>query len=175
MVKEYYFDFLQVLNANKKHMKQNNNDEANEYKQGGLLIMNTVSSENLEQCLEYSNNNKLYGLGYSSFLRCLVRTIQKELPVEVLDNDNNEIFKGSIINFSIDYEVHKEGKNDSLTIGFKDIESDKEKTIDFLKPGEFKVREDEKSGPRSFYRYYVYGANNKGYRFTFNRRISKNT
>ncbi len=133
--------------------------------------MNKISSNNLEQCLEYSDNDKLFGLGYGALLKCLVKTIQKELPVEVLDNDNGEISKAYISNFTIDYETSQEGKQDQLVIEFREVNSDNERTIEFLEPEKFRVKGDAKSGPRSFYRYYVYGGNNKGYRFTFNRRI----
>ncbi len=137
--------------------------------------MNTISSQDLDQCIKYSDIEKISGLGYASFLRCLVSTMEKGMPVELLDSATDEIFKAHILQFSIDYKENEEGEQDNLNLELKLVESEIQKTLSFMNIGKFKVKEDKKSGPRSFYRYYVRGENNKNYRFTFNRRISKNS
>ncbi|ABR49851.1 hypothetical protein Amet_3732 [Alkaliphilus metalliredigens QYMF] len=135
--------------------------------------MESISSRNIEEYIEYSQNDRIAGTGYQSFLKCLAKTIEKELPVELRDNSNGEIIKVNIKEFVVDYQTEQEGNMDNLTLEFVVVGEENQQTLAFVNTGKFKVKEDAKSGPRSFYRYEVDADNDKGYRFTFNRRITK--
>jgi len=136
--------------------------------------MNTISSENLDRCVEYSNDNKISTSEYASFLRFLVMTMKKELPIEILNNENDTIIKGNVINFSIDYQVDKEGENDDLTLNLVALGDEDQQTLKIVNTGSKKVSKDAKNGSNTFYRFYIYAeSNEEGYRCTFNRRVTK--
>jgi len=137
-------------------------------------MINTISSENLDRCMEYTYVDKISISEYASFLRFLVMTMKKELPVEILNNDNDTIIKGQVINFSIDYQVDREGENDDLTLNIITVDDEDQQTLKFVNTGKSKVSKDTKNGPRTFYRFYLYAeSNEEGYRCTFNRRVTK--
>lgn len=135
--------------------------------------MNTISSQNLDKCMEYSYIDKIAGSEYGSFLRFLVMTMKKELPVELRDNVDDKIFKAQIVDFSINYEEDREGDADNLILSFIIVGEENQQTLSFLNTGKSKASKDSNNGPRTFYRYFLYAENNQGYRFTFNRRVTK--
>ncbi len=137
-------------------------------------MKNTISSENLDRCLEYTYDDKISASEYASFIRFLVMTMKKELPIEILNNDNDTIIKGQITSFSIDYNMDEEGENDDLTLNLATTSDKESETIRFINTGRMKVSKDSKNGSRTFYRFYIYAENNEeGYRCTFNRRVTK--
>ncbi len=135
--------------------------------------MNTISSLNFDKCMEYSYVDKISGSEYASVLRFLVMTMKKDLAVELRDNATDKILKVKILDFSIHYETGKEGESDHLELNFMVEGEEEPRVLDFLNTGKEKVSKDTNNGPRTFYRYYVYDDNHKGYRFTFNRRVTK--
>lgn len=136
--------------------------------------MNTISSQNLEQCIEYSYGNKIAASEYASFLRFLVMTMKKDLPVELFDQSNDQVVKGQIKDFSVQYQSGREGEVDALSLNYITVGEEKLQTLILINTGSEKVSKDASSGPRTFYRFYVYAENNEeGYRFTFNRRVTK--
>jgi len=137
-------------------------------------MINTISSENLDRCLEYTNVDKISISEYASFIRFLVMTMKKELPVEILNNDNDTIIKGQVSGFSIDYADNKEGETDNLTLNIITADDEEQQTLKLVNTGKNNVSKDAKSGPRTFYRFFIYAENNEeGYRCTFNRRVTK--
>jgi hypothetical protein len=123
--------------------------------------------------MDYSYIDKISGSEYASFLRFLVMTMKKDLAVELRDNANDKIFKCKIVDFSIHYETDREGESDRLDLNIMVEGEEGHQALNFLNTGKDKVSKDTNNGPRTFYRYYVYGDNHKGYRFTFNRRVTK--
>lgn len=137
------------------------------------MNINTISSEELDKCLEYSDITKISITDYGTFIRALVYTMRKELPVEVLDNSNNSILKINIQGFTLNYVVGEEGVSDSLTLNYVLVGEEKQQSMSFKIIGKNNVIKDIKSSTRTFYRYYINPDKSTGYRFTFNRRISK--
>ncbi len=136
--------------------------------------MNRITTQNLQKCMEYSYNDKISASEYASLIRFLVMTINKQLPIELLDNTNDKILKVQIINFEIDYKEAQEGEADNLTINYKIEGEENQQTLSLINTGKDKVSKDSKSGSSTFYRYYVYAeSNEEGYRVTFNRRVTK--
>jgi len=136
--------------------------------------MNTISSEDLDRCLEYSYDDKISISEYASFIRFLVMTMKKELPIELLNNENDTMVKGHVMNFSIDYKADKEGENDDVILNIITGDDKEQQTLKLINTGKNNVSKDSKSGPRTFYRFYIYAENNEeGYRCTFNRRVTK--
>lgn len=137
-------------------------------------MMNTISSKNLGRCMKYTYVDKITTSEYASFLRFLVMTIRKELPIEIVNNDNDTTIKGQVMSFSINYEADKEGECDDLTLNLVSIDDEEPQTFKFTNLGKTKVGKDNKSGSKTFYRFYVYPeSNEEGYRCTFNRRVTK--
>lgn len=137
------------------------------------MNINTVSSEALDKCLEYVDNPKLATTDYGTFIRALVYTMRKELPVEVLENASNNIIKVTISDFSINYVLGEEGTADSITMNYTLVGEEDKQTMNIKTIGKNNVIKDIKSGTRTFYRYYINADKSTGYRITFNRRISK--
>jgi len=136
--------------------------------------MNTISSENLDRCSEYTYVDKISTSEYASFLRFLIMTMKKELPMEILNNDNETIIKGQVTNFSIDYQEDREGENDDLILNLITVGDEEQQTLKFVNTGSKKVSKDAKNGSNTFYRFYIYAeSNEEGYRCTFNRRVTK--
>lgn len=137
-------------------------------------MINTITSENLDECLEYTYVDKITGSEYASFLRFLIMTIRKELPIEILNNDDDSIIKARIMNFTVDYKIDGEGESDNLTLNYVDVDDEKQETLEFINTGKNKASKDSESGSSRFYRFYIYAENNEeGYRVTFNRRVTK--
>ncbi|AKL96181.1 hypothetical protein CACET_c27360 [Clostridium aceticum] len=136
--------------------------------------MNMITSESLDRCLEYCDIKQLASTNYGTFIRALVYTMKTELPVEVIDNENNIMVKAQPKFFSIAYREGQEGISDSLNIQYVVVGEDELKTLKFEKIGRLDVIQDKKNSTRTFYRYYIKQNKNASYRFTFNRRISKN-
>ena len=137
-------------------------------------MKNTISSENLDRCVEYTYADKISASEYASFIRFLVMTMKKELPVEILNNGNDTIIKGQITSFSIDYNMDREGENDDLTLNLATASDKESEVVQFINTGRMKVSKDSKNGTRTFYRFYIYAENNEeGHRCTFNRRVTK--
>lgn len=135
--------------------------------------MNIISSKDQEKCMKYTHLDKISVSEYASFLRFMAMTIKKELPVEILNNANDEIVKGQVMDFIIDYYEGREGENDNLTINLLK-NSDELVNLRLLNIEQTAVSKDLTSGPRTFYRFYIYPESNEdGYRVTFNRRITK--
>lgn len=137
------------------------------------MNINTISSEELDKCLEYCDITKISTTDYGTFIRALVYTIKKELPVEVLENNDNSISKINLKEFTLNYVLGEEGIADSLTIDYCIVGEEKQQSMSFKVIGKNNVIKDIKSGTRTFYRYYINPEKSTGYRFTFNRRISK--
>ncbi len=137
------------------------------------MNINTIRSVDLEECLAYSDSAKIYATDYGTFIGALVYTMRKSMAVEVLANDSNEIFKIEIREFSLSYVVGEEGSADSLTISYNRVGEENVHTFNFRVIGCSSVIKDKKSGSRTYYRYYIDGNRSTGFRFTFNRRISK--
>ena len=135
--------------------------------------MNTITSESLDKCLEYCDIKPLASTNYGTFITALVYTMRKELPVEIIDNETSSMIKAQLKFFSITYTEGQEGSFDRLNIQYIVVGEEELKTLDFEKIGKVDVIQDKTSGPRTFYRYYINQHKNSGYRFTFNRRISK--
>ncbi|KAB3530501.1 hypothetical protein [Alkaliphilus serpentinus] len=133
--------------------------------------MNTISSEAFNQCLKYCESKELDSTNYGTFIRSLVYTMITEQPVEIIDNDANATIKARIKFFSIDYTEGQEGVSDVLNIEYTIEGEEEKKLLKFEKIGRVDVVQDKKSSSKSFFRYYI--NKNGGYRFTFNRRISK--
>jgi len=135
-------------------------------------MVNTISSKNLDGCQKYTYVDKISVSEYASFIRFLIKTIKKEMPIEILNNLNDTIIKGMIKDFSIEYNVDGEGENDNFTINL--IADGEEKNISMINIGKEKVGKDSKNSPKTFYRFYLYPeSNEEGYRVTFNRRVTK--
>jgi|GEM_PF-3052824 len=137
------------------------------------MNINTIKSSDLDECIAYSDVSKISGTDYGTLVRALVYTMKKALPVEVLENGSNELYKIEIKEFSLNYIVGDEGSADSLTLSYSKQGEDLQQTMQFKTIGRNNVVKDIKSGTRTFYRYYIDGNKSTGYRFTFNRRISK--
>lgn len=135
--------------------------------------MNLISSKDIDKCLKYSYLDAISVSEYASFLRFLIKTVKKELPVEILNKANNVIVKGKVADFTIEYYDGREGKNDNLIINI--LKNDEElETFSLSDIERESVSKDSDSGPRTFYRFFIYPESNEdGYRFTFNRRITK--
>ncbi|MDF2545948.1 MAG: hypothetical protein K0R93_846 [Anaerosolibacter sp.] len=135
--------------------------------------MNTITSESLNQCLEYCESTQLAATNYGSFIRALVYTMKAELPVEIMDNESKTIIKVQLKFFSIACPEGQEGSADSLQIEYAVIGDEALKTLNFEKLRRLDIVQDIKSSPRTFYRYYINQSKKTRYRFTFNRRITK--
>lgn len=134
----------------------------------------TISSNNLDGCSKYTYLDKIAASEYASFIRFLVKTIRKEMPMEILNNLNDTIIKGHVKDFTIEYEENHEGEADNLIINLITLDDQETKTINMLDIGTEKVAKDTKNSPKTFYRFYLYpDSNEDGYRCTFNRRITK--
>ncbi|QUH25893.1 hypothetical protein [Serpentinicella alkaliphila] len=134
--------------------------------------MKKMSSEELEKCLKYADITNITATDYGTFIRAMVYTIQKNLPIEIVDNSNN-IIKAQIKSFSLTYIEGDEGRNDILDVEYYKSDEEILHTLEFDKIGTGNVVKDRKSGTRTFYRYYINMDNKQSFRFTFNRRISK--
>lgn len=134
--------------------------------------MKKISSEELEKCLKYADITKITATDYGTFIRAIVYTIQKNLPIEIIDNSNN-IIKAQIKSFSLTYNEGDEGRNDVLDIAYYKSNEEILHMLEFDKIGTGNVVKDRKSGTRTFYRYYINMDSKYSFRFTFNRRISK--
>ncbi|MBM7615672.1 hypothetical protein [Alkaliphilus hydrothermalis] len=135
-------------------------------------MRNTISSKNLEACLQYTYVDKITASEYASFIRFLIKTMKKEMPIEILNNLNDTIIKGMIKDFSIEYKENAEGEEDHFTINL--VEEGEEKKVMMLNIGKEKVGKDNKNSAKTFYRFYLYPeSNEEGYRVTFNRRVTK--
>lgn len=134
--------------------------------------MKTLTSESLDTCLQYADYPKLTATDYGTYIRALVYTIQKELPVEIINN-SQDIIKAKINYFTISFNEGEEGIKDSLAINYEVEDNKNLYTLRFDSIGIRNISKDKKSGSRSFYRYYINNSNEDNYRFTFNRRISK--
>ena len=137
------------------------------------MNINTIKSSDIDECIAYSDLSKISGTDYGTLIRALVYTMKKVLPVEILENGSNEIYKIEIKEFSVNYVVGDEGASDSLTLSYNKLGEELLHTMQFKTIGRNNVVKDIKSGSRTFYRYYIDGNKSTGYRFTFNRRISK--
>lgn len=135
--------------------------------------MNTITSESLDGCLEYCDIKQLDSTNYGTFIRALVYTMKTELPVEIIDTERNIMVKAQPKFFSITYTEGQEGISDRLNIQYIVVGEKEVKTLEFEKIGRLDVIHDKKNSARTFYRYYIKPNKNSGYRFTFNRRISK--
>lgn len=137
-------------------------------------MINTITSENQDQSLEYTYLEKITRSEYASFLRFLLMTIRKDLPIEILNNDDDSIIKARLINFTVDYKIDGEGEADNLSLNFVNLDSEKQETLKLINTGKNKASKDSESGSSRFYRFYIYAENNEeGYRVTFNRRVTK--
>lgn len=135
--------------------------------------MNTITSELLDKCLEYCDITGLSSKNYGNFIKALVHTMKSELPVEIVDKETNSIMKVQLKFFSITYKEGREGVLDTLNIQYIEVGQEELKTLKFEKIGKIDIIQDKKNSSRTFYRYYINPSQNNGYRFTFNRRISK--
>jgi len=135
--------------------------------------MNNITIETLESCLNYTDTSKISGMDYGTFIRALVYTIQKGLPIEIMDNLTGIITKAELKSFSLSYKEGEEGVSDNISIKYTKIDGDVLNTLELKEIGPRKVTKDKKSGSRTFYRYYLKLSKNEDYRITFNRRISK--
>ncbi len=137
------------------------------------MNINTIRSEDLEECLAYSDSAKLYGTDYGTLIKALVYTMKKSMAVEILANDTNEILKIEIREFTLSYVVGEEGSTDSLSISYNRTGEENVHTLSFKVIGCGSVIKDKKSSSRTYYRYYIDGNRSTGCRLTFNRRITK--
>ncbi|SCY75428.1 hypothetical protein [Alkaliphilus peptidifermentans] len=135
--------------------------------------MRIITSEELDNLLAYCDSTKISTTDYGTFLRALVYTMNKELPIEIIDNATNTIIKAHLKFFSIKCMEGIKGGFDGLKLQYILTGEDDLKTLLFDKIGKNNVMKDRKSGTRTFYRYYINENESSGYRFTFNRRISK--
>lgn len=134
--------------------------------------MNIVTSEELNKCLEYSDNPNIEASDYGTLIRAMVYTMNKELPVEIMKVEAYSIIKAQLQHFSIGYTEGQEGSNDSIKMKFILLDEGGSETLDLEGLSKSDVKKDKKSGTRTFYRYYI-NLGGKSLRFTFNRRISK--
>lgn len=135
--------------------------------------MNMITKEELDKCLEYCDITKISTTDYGTFIRALVYTVEKDLPVEIIDNTTKNTIKAKLEFFSIEYKDGQEGSWDSININYTEVGGEALKYLRFDRIGKGNVVKDKKSGTRTFYRYYINSGKDTGYRFTFNRRISK--
>jgi hypothetical protein len=135
--------------------------------------MNTITSESLNQCLEYCESTQLSATNYGSFIKALVYTMKADLPVEIMDNKTKTIIKAQLKFFSITCPEGQEEISDSLEVEYTVMGDETLKTLSFEKLRRLDVVQDIKSSARTFYRYYINQSKKTGYRFTFNRRIAK--
>lgn len=135
--------------------------------------MNRVTSKNVEECLKYTYTDKITASEYASFIRFLIMTMKKDLPIEIFNNEDDTIIRGKVNHFTIDYPTGEEGNSDNLTIKMGPSHEE-ELELQLLSVGKERVSKDSKSGTKTFYRFYIYPASNEeGYRITFNRRVTK--
>ena len=137
------------------------------------MLFRSITSASPDKCLEYCETKKLSSTNYGTFIRALVYTMKSEYPVEIINNENKSMIKAQLTFFSIEYTEGKEGNFDRLHIEYRTVGEDELRTLEFERIGKPDVLQDRKSGARTFYRYDINPDKTAGYRFTFNRRISK--
>ena len=135
--------------------------------------MNTISSNNPDKCIAYSTMGKLIDTAYGSFINSLVKTAEKNMPVEILNNKDESIVKAQLVDFSINYMPGSEAGADDLTINYIVVGEEAQQTLTFSNLEKASVKDFMKNGPKTFYRFFIDDDNDQSYRFTFNRRINK--
>ena len=135
--------------------------------------MKTVSSKNLDDCIKYTYLDNLSKTEYGSFLRYLVMTMKKDMPIEFMNLKDKSVVKAQIKEFTIDYNEGIEGEKDILNFFYIPVDAKEKQKLEFVSTGKSRIIKDAKSSSKNFYRFFLYGDDEKGYRITMNRRITK--
>ncbi len=135
--------------------------------------MKRISSNEVEKCIAFSKADGIADTGFGQLIHYLIKTIEKDYPVEFMHVIKETVFRGKVDHFTLYYSDENMGENNTLTIYYKTDESTELETISFEKTGIDQVEKDRKSSSKSFYRFFIKSENKTPHRLTFNRRLSK--
>ncbi len=135
--------------------------------------MKRISSKEETKCIEFIQAEDIEGTSYGQLIHYLLKTIDKDFPVEFMHVLKETTFRGKIDHFTVYDAGETLGESATLTIYYKTDDNEELQSICFENTGIDHIEKDRKSSSKSFFRFFVNSSNKTPQRLTFNRRLSK--